>query len=118
MTSPMTQVGGWRIETLDVVEPETIAAVRHHLAARHFDVLFVVAGVGRPEETIATVTAGEFNRFMMTNALGPMRVIEALADLVSTNSVIGVMSSDLGSIAGSLSSSLPSQVATDSGQQI
>ena len=37
---------------------------------------------------------------MMTNALGPMRTIEALADLVSPNGVIGAMSSGLGSIAG------------------
>ena len=37
---------------------------------------------------------------MMTNALGPMRRVEALADLVSPNGVIGVMSSGLGSIAG------------------
>jgi len=36
---------------------------------------------------------------MMTNALGPMRKVEALT--VSPNGVIGVMSSGLGSIAGS-----------------
>ncbi len=37
---------------------------------------------------------------MMTNALGPMRAVGALADLISPNGVIGVMASGLGSIAG------------------
>ena len=85
---------------LDVTKPETIAALRRQLAGRRFDVLFVVAGIGSPKEAIATVTTEEFNRIMMTNALGPMRTLEALADLVSTNGVIGAMSSGLGSIAG------------------
>jgi len=36
----------------------------------------------------------------MTNDLGPMRAVEALADLLSPNSVIGVMSSGFRRIAG------------------
>ena len=92
--------GRQEVETIDVVTPETIAALRQRLAGRRFDVLFVVVGVGSPRELIATVTTEEFNRIMMTNALGPMRAVEALADLVSPNGVIGVMSSGLGSIAG------------------
>ncbi len=63
--------GRLEVETIDVVTPETIAALRQRLAGRRFDVLFVVAGVGSPRESIATVTAGEFNRIVMTNALGP-----------------------------------------------
>jgi len=55
--------------------------------------------ISSPREPIATVTTEEFNRVMMTNALDPMRAVEALADLVSPNGVIGVMSSGLGSIA-------------------
>ncbi|HKN30498.1 MAG TPA: SDR family NAD(P)-dependent oxidoreductase [Roseiarcus sp.] len=96
--------GRLEIETVDVVKPETIAALRQRLAARRFDVLFVVAGVGSgPSETIATVSTEEFNRVMMTNALGPMRVVEALESLVSPNGVIGVMSSGLGSVANNAS---------------
>ena len=37
------------------------------------------------------------------DALGPMRMVEALADLASPNGVIGAMSSGLGSIAGNVS---------------
>src|SRR3546814_20984032 len=37
---------------------------------------------------------------MVTNALGPMRVIDALQDLVPGDGLIGIMSSGQGSIAG------------------
>jgi len=40
--------GRLEVEPVDVLGPETIAAVQQHLAARRFDVLFVVAGVGGP----------------------------------------------------------------------
>jgi NAD(P)-dependent dehydrogenase (short-subunit alcohol dehydrogenase family) len=36
---------------------------------------------------------------MVTNALGPMRTVEALQDLVTADGLIGVMSSGQGSIA-------------------
>ena len=92
--------GRLEIEIVDVVKPETIAALRQRLASRRFDVLFVNAGVssGR-EQTIADVPTDEFIRVMTTNALGPMRVIEALESLVSPTGVIGAMSSSLGSVA-------------------
>jgi NAD(P)-dependent dehydrogenase (short-subunit alcohol dehydrogenase family) len=45
------------------------------------------------------VTTEEFVRVMVTNALSPMRVIEALQDRVSPAGLIGVMSSGQGSVA-------------------
>ncbi len=92
--------GRLEIEIVDVVKPKTIAALRQRLASRRFDVLFVNAGVssGR-EQTIADVPTDEFIRVMTTNALAPMRVIEALKSLVSPTGVIGAMSSSLGSVA-------------------
>src|SRR5262249_38621539 len=60
---------------------------------------FVNAGVtNNPMETIADVTTDEFVRVMVTNALSPMRIIEALHDLVSPTGTIGVMSSGQGSV--------------------
>jgi NAD(P)-dependent dehydrogenase (short-subunit alcohol dehydrogenase family) len=88
------------IETVDILEPDQVAALRTRLSGRIFDVLFVNAGVtNNPNETIADVTTEEFVRVMVTNALSPMRVIEALLDLVSPTGVIGVMSSGQGSVA-------------------
>ena len=90
-----------QIETLDINFPDQIASLRTRLAGTAFDVLFVNAGVANhnPEETIAEVSTDEFVRVMVTNALSPMRVVEALQDLVPPSGVIGVMSSGQGSVA-------------------
>jgi len=57
-------------------------------------------GTGRrPEQTlIGDVTTDDFVTVMVTNALSPMRVIEALQDLVSQAGLIGAMTSGQGSI--------------------
>lgn len=92
--------GRLEIETVDISDPDQIAALRRRLAGRRFDTLFVNAGVTNdPKETIAEVTTAEFVRVMVTNALSPLRVIEALEDLVSPTGTIGVMSSGQGSVA-------------------
>ena len=89
-----------QVESLDVTEPDQIAALRNRLADRVLDILFVNAGTGnkRRDETIAEVSTEDFVRVMVTNALGPMRVIEALQHLVSAKGLIGIMSSGQGSI--------------------
>jgi len=94
--------GRVEIEHLDITEPDQIAALRDRLSGRRFDVLFVNSGTANnnQNETIAEVSAEEFVHVMVTNALGPMRVIEALQDLVSTDGLIGIMSSGQGSVAG------------------
>jgi NAD(P)-dependent dehydrogenase (short-subunit alcohol dehydrogenase family) len=92
--------GRLEIETIDIREPNQIAALRARLSGRIFDALFVNAGVtNNPTETIANVTTEEFVRVMLTNALSPMRVVEALHDLVSPTRTIGIMSSGQGSIS-------------------
>lgn len=92
--------GSLEIETVDIVAQDQVAALRDRLAGRTFDLLFVNAGVANdPDETIGNVSTDEFIRVMVTNALSPMRVIEALDGLVSPSGTIGVMSSGLGSVA-------------------
>lgn len=93
--------GRVEVESLDITEPDQIAALRDRLSARRFDILFANAGTANKNqgETIADVSADEFVRVMVTNALGPMRVVETLQDLVSSNGMIGVMSSGQGSIS-------------------
>ncbi|CAM5220790.1 hypothetical protein CDEF62S_02004 [Castellaniella defragrans] len=88
------------IEHLDVTEPDQIASLRERLSGRCFDMLFVNAGTANhnQSETIAEVSTEEFVRVMITNALSPMRIIEALQELVSADGLIGVMSSGQGSI--------------------
>jgi NAD(P)-dependent dehydrogenase (short-subunit alcohol dehydrogenase family) len=92
--------GRLEVETLDIDVPEQIASLRARLAGRTFDVLFVNPGVtnSNPDEAVGKVSTEEFVRVMVTNALSPMRVIEALQDLVPSTGTIGVMSSGQGSV--------------------
>jgi NAD(P)-dependent dehydrogenase (short-subunit alcohol dehydrogenase family) len=88
------------IETVDIVHPNQVAALRARLASRKFDLLFVNAGVTNDDrETIADVSTDEFIRVMITNTLSPMRVVETLQDLVLPSGTIGIMSSGQGSVA-------------------
>ncbi len=93
--------GRVEIETLDITQPEQIAALHDRLAGRRIQMLFVNAGTANDNqgETIAQVSTDEFVRVMITNALSPMRVIEGLEDLVPSTGLIGVMSSGQGSIS-------------------
>ena len=92
--------GRVEIEVLDVVEPDQITALRDRLSGRRFEMLFHNAGIANANahQSVAQVSTEAFVRLMVTNALSPMRVIEGLQDLVSTDGLIGVMSSGQGSI--------------------
>ncbi len=92
--------GMLEVETVDITREDEIAALRTRLATRRLDLLFVNAGVKNDDrETIADVSTEEFVRVMVTNALAPMRVVEAFQDLVAPDGTIGVMSSGQGSVA-------------------
>ena len=92
------------METLDITEPTQLAAMRERLADRTFQMLFVNAGITNkdPTQTIGEVTTEEFIRVMVTNALSPLRVVESLAELVSADGLIGVMSSGQGSVTNNV----------------
>ena len=95
--------GALEVETVDITNPDQVAALHGRLKDRRLDVLFVNAGViNDVRETIADVSTEEFIRVMVTNSLSPMRVIEALQDLVQANGTIGVMSSGQGSVANNV----------------
>lgn len=95
--------GRLEVESVDINEPDQVAALRVRLGSRKFDMLFVNAGVKNDDkETIADVSTDEFVRVMVTNALSPMRVVEALQDVVLPAGAIAVMSSGQGSVANNL----------------
>ena len=93
--------GRIEIESLDITEPDQIAALHDRLSGRSFDILFHNAGIAdaSPHQSIAEVSTEEFVRVLVTNALSPMRVIEGLQDLVPAAGLIGIMSSGQGSIS-------------------
>jgi NAD(P)-dependent dehydrogenase (short-subunit alcohol dehydrogenase family) len=87
------------VEAVDITQPEQIATLRDCLAGRLFDMLFVNAGTANMKDEIAgEIATDEYARVLVTNALGPLRVIEACQDLVRADGLIGVMSSGQGSI--------------------
>lgn len=91
--------GHLRIEQLDITKPDEVRALHERLAERQLDILFVNAGTAGDVRTpIGEVKDDEFSRVMITNALSPLRVIEALEDLVMPTGLIGAMSSGQGSI--------------------
>jgi NAD(P)-dependent dehydrogenase (short-subunit alcohol dehydrogenase family) len=93
--------GRIEIESLDITEPDQIAALHDRLSGRSFDILFHNAGIAdaNPHQSVAEVSTEEFARVMVTNALSPMRVIVGLQDLVPADGLIGIMSSGQGSIS-------------------
>jgi NAD(P)-dependent dehydrogenase (short-subunit alcohol dehydrogenase family) len=93
-------LGQAAVETLDMNRTDQIAALRERLAGRTLDLLFVNAGTTThdPMARVGDVGADEFTQVMITNAYSPMRVIEALQDLVPADGLIGAMSSGQGSI--------------------
>jgi NAD(P)-dependent dehydrogenase (short-subunit alcohol dehydrogenase family) len=91
------------IESLDVTSPFQIAAMRDRLAGRKFDLLFHNAGTAnQPDGTVAETSTDEFIKVMVTNALSPLRVIEAFQDCVEQTGTIGVMSSGQGSVGNNI----------------
>ena len=88
-----------RIEAVDINHTGEVLALRDRLAGTALDLLFVNAGVANgPSEVIPDVSTEDFVRTMTTNALSPLRVIEALAELVTPTGTIAAMSSGLGSV--------------------
>ena len=92
--------GRLEIEHVDIDDAEQVQSLHGRLADREFDLLFIVAGITNgAEETVVDVATDEFTRLMITNALSPLRTVEALSDLVAPAGTIAVMSSGQGSIA-------------------
>jgi NAD(P)-dependent dehydrogenase (short-subunit alcohol dehydrogenase family) len=92
--------GALEILPLDIDVPDQIRAAQVALKGQKIDVLFVNAGVANdPGETVGEVSTDEFVRIMTTNALSPLRAIEAFKDLVPKGGVIAAMSSRLGSVS-------------------
>ena len=60
--------GRLEIETVDILHPDQVSALRARLASRKFDMLFVNAGVTTADHpTIAEVSTDEFVRVMVTS---------------------------------------------------
>jgi NAD(P)-dependent dehydrogenase (short-subunit alcohol dehydrogenase family) len=97
------------VEQLDITKPEQLPPIHDRIAGQFeggLSILFVNAGTTNNEETpIGSVPTADFVEIMITNALSPLRVIDALQDLVTSNGLIGAMTSGQGSITNNTTGS-------------
>ena len=83
---------------IDVSSDTSVARLRQHLSGRRVDVLVHNAGVIH-ERDLGQLDYGAMMREYAVNALGPLRVSEALLDCLESGSKIGVISSRVGSLS-------------------
>ncbi|MEU5049057.1 SDR family NAD(P)-dependent oxidoreductase [Streptomyces sp. NPDC021096] len=93
--------GQLKVESLEMTSSEQLAALRERLEddGRRLDLLFVNAAIDRGNLPIHEVSTDMFTEVMITNALSPLRTLEALRGLVAPGGTVAVMSSDQGSIS-------------------
>ncbi|WP_214317774.1 SDR family NAD(P)-dependent oxidoreductase [Nonomuraea sediminis] len=91
--------GQLRVESLEMTSFEQLAALRERLAGCRLDLLFVNAAIDRGDLPIDEVPTDMFTEVMITNALSPLRALEALRGLVAPGGTVAVMSSEQGSIS-------------------
>lgn len=91
--------GALEVEVLDMTDVEQLTALRERLAGRRLDLVFVNAAIAYDDDVLPHVPVETFIDLMVTNALSPVRVLDALHDLVPETGTLGVMSSTQGSIA-------------------
>lgn len=87
------------VESLEMTSQEQTAALRARLAGRRLGLLFVNAAIDRGDLPIGEVPTAMFTEVMVTNALSPLRTLEALRDLVVPGGTVAVMSSEQGSVS-------------------
>ncbi|WP_244814637.1 SDR family oxidoreductase [Caballeronia sp. Lep1P3] len=87
--------------SLDVTQPEQVAALAWQLDEERLDVAVIVSGVYGPRtEGVETISADDFDHVMHTNVRGPMQLIPVLLPLTDAgHGVFAVVSSKMGSIA-------------------
>jgi len=91
--------GAVEVEILDVTDHDQLAALRERLAGRRLDLVFVNGAIANDDDVLPQVSVEAFNEVMVKNALLPMRVVEAMHDLVPSTGTLGVMSSTQGSVS-------------------
>src|SRR5512139_2112499 len=91
---------------LDVAQAESASRLGWQIEGAAFDVVVVCAGVYGPR-TSGLQPPGEddFDAVMHTNVLGPMRVIQQIAESLAPGARLAVLSSRMGAIGPRSSSS-------------
>lgn len=92
---------GVQVELLDVSDAGSVGALVRRLEGRAIDVLVNNAGIGVGRSSLGSLDYDELQRAFEVNALGPLRVAEALLDNLRRGErrLIASVTSKMGSIA-------------------
>ena len=99
---------------LDVASPQSHAELLRELPLLHgdrsgaIDLLINNAGVLHAGERFGAVAAGDLEHSLRTNAIGPFLLTQALAPQLADGATVANLSSQLGSIAGTVAFGTPS----------
>ena len=105
-SSPALKETNARIETgVDVTDGNAAAGLAERLAGRHIDVLVLNAGI-LSNESFGRIDEGALENMrhqFEVNALGPLRIVQALNGNLGAGSKIGIITSRMGSIGDNTS---------------
>lgn len=90
---------GGDVYIADVADGGSIARLARSLGETGIDVLINNAGLNGAAQDLGQVDGEEFLRLMRVNALGPLKMAEALVDRMTGAKIIASVSSQMGSIA-------------------
>ncbi|WP_267426313.1 SDR family oxidoreductase [Methylobacterium sp. GC_Met_2] len=89
-----------RVETADIDDAASVAALHDRLADQRFDLIFVVAGVAtQAHDPVHAVPRDVAAQVYLTNAVSPIRFVEAFLDRLAPGGSLALMSSILGSVS-------------------
>ncbi len=94
--------GAEMLEGIDVADEASISQLRRKLGAAGIDILINNAGVLQ-NEVLGRINYDSIRHQFEVNALGPLRVIEALQSNLSSGAKLAVITSRMGSIADNTS---------------
>ena len=86
------------VEGVDVADAAGAAALKRAIGDRPVDVLINNAGVAAWGEQIGSINYDDMRRLFDVNALGPLRITEAVRDNLRDGSKVGLITSRMGSI--------------------
>ncbi|CAA7622502.1 Dehydrogenase with different specificities [Candidatus Terasakiella magnetica] len=90
---------GAEVYVCDVADAGSLARLRASLGGMKLDVLLNNAGIYGEPQGFGAVAEDEFLKVMRVDALAPLKVAEAFADLMTGPKIIAAVSSMMGSIA-------------------
>jgi NAD(P)-dependent dehydrogenase (short-subunit alcohol dehydrogenase family) len=97
-------IAGVETIALNLDDPNSVAAAVQAVGEREIDLLLNNAGiygsiVGDSEQTLANMDLDIWDKVFKTNVIGPFALTRALLPRLKAGAIIGILSSELGSIA-------------------